>query len=585
VLERNAMATPSARAWGVLLVALLLFVALVGLFRAFTVDDAFITYRHARNMARGLGPVMNPGERVEGVSNLPWTLVLGAMAWLGAPADAVAPWLSLVAGALCVLLAFRTGTRLAGQGGGRVAAVACAAGVPLAIWSASGMETTAAALTLLAVLDLATRPQRTARADLAVGTAIGIVAALRPEGVMFLLPALVWAARSAGPRTQRALRILVGAALVVVPLVLFRRFYYGDWVPNPVHAKAPEGLRSLGPGALYAMKLIVSFPLVFMACRLPRGKALASENGTRLARDMILMQLLFTLFVGGDHFPGYRFAATIWPLLAVLQAGASDRWGDGAQSRRPRRDHTLAWAAAGIGAVLIGWPGGGVPLAERIVTLQRLHLPPAAHAIRLAAEVRHLGVVLAALGAWMLWQRSAVRGSVAVARQAVLTLALWVMCTLVPAAFDPQVRACRTADAASRYGRVVGEWLAATYPRGTLVATNAAGSLPYYSDLPVVDMLGLTDRHIARARADARQWIGHERGDGDYVLSRRPALVILGGPEGSVEPWPFPGDVQLAASPAFHCDYTLRRAALPGFEFTYYERRDEAGRGSAPSGL
>jgi hypothetical protein len=205
--------------------------------------------------------------------------------------------------------------------------------------------------------------------------------------------------------------------------------------------------------------------------------------------------------------------------------------------------------------------------------------------VRLTAEVRHLGIVLAAVGIWLLWNRLGTWRPVAVARGASFALAAWVVCMLLPTAFDPQVRACRTADAASRYGRVVGEWLGATYPKGTLVATNAAGSLPYYSDLPVIDMLGLTDRHIARARPDARQWIGHERGDGNYVLARRPAIVILGGPEGSAEPWPFLGDLQLATNPAFHRDYALRRAALSGFEFTYYERRDGAGRGNAPPGL
>src|SRR5262245_26731100 len=45
---------------------------LLAVFRAFTVDDAFITYRHARNLAHGHGAVPNPGELVEGVSNLPW---------------------------------------------------------------------------------------------------------------------------------------------------------------------------------------------------------------------------------------------------------------------------------------------------------------------------------------------------------------------------------------------------------------------------------------------------------------------------------------------------------------------------------
>ena len=44
----------------------------------FVQDDAFITYRYARNLARGEGLVFNPGERVEGYTNFLWTV----MHWL-----------------------------------------------------------------------------------------------------------------------------------------------------------------------------------------------------------------------------------------------------------------------------------------------------------------------------------------------------------------------------------------------------------------------------------------------------------------------------------------------------------------------
>jgi len=34
-----------------------------------TVDDPFITFRYARNLLAGLGPVFNPGEHVEGFTS------------------------------------------------------------------------------------------------------------------------------------------------------------------------------------------------------------------------------------------------------------------------------------------------------------------------------------------------------------------------------------------------------------------------------------------------------------------------------------------------------------------------------------
>jgi hypothetical protein len=37
-------------------------------------DDAFISFRYARNLAAGLGPVFNPGEYVEGYTTFLWML-------------------------------------------------------------------------------------------------------------------------------------------------------------------------------------------------------------------------------------------------------------------------------------------------------------------------------------------------------------------------------------------------------------------------------------------------------------------------------------------------------------------------------
>ena len=39
-------------------------------------DDAFISFRYAKNLANGSGLVFNSGERVEGYTNFLWTLIL-----------------------------------------------------------------------------------------------------------------------------------------------------------------------------------------------------------------------------------------------------------------------------------------------------------------------------------------------------------------------------------------------------------------------------------------------------------------------------------------------------------------------------
>jgi hypothetical protein len=41
-------------------------------------------------------------------------------------------------------------------------------------------------------------------------------------------------------------------------------------------------------------------------------------------------------------------------------------------------------------------------------------------------------------------------------------------------------------------------------------------------------MMGLSDRHIARAKPRGRGFIGHEKHDGRYVVSREPDIIICG---------------------------------------------------------
>src|SRR2546425_12080772 len=46
-------------------------------------DDAFISFRYARNLIEGHGLVFNSGERVEGYTNFLWTVMLAPALALG----------------------------------------------------------------------------------------------------------------------------------------------------------------------------------------------------------------------------------------------------------------------------------------------------------------------------------------------------------------------------------------------------------------------------------------------------------------------------------------------------------------------
>jgi hypothetical protein len=97
------------------------------------------------------------------------------------------------------------------------------------------------------------------------------------------------------------------------------------------------------------------------------------------------------------------------------------------------------------------------------------------------------------------------------------------------------------------------------------VAAATAGTVPYYSrELRFIDTLGLNDAVIARRKVPlgVTRWQripGHKKGDGRYVLDRRPDVIILGGAHGWLGEslrWWFLGDYELLLDPEFYREYT-----------------------------
>jgi hypothetical protein len=151
-------------------------------------------------------------------------------------------------------------------------------------------------------------------------------------------------------------------------------------------------------------------------------------------------------------------------------------------------------------------------------------------------------------------------------------------------------------NATSFVGEAVGRHIGEHFRPGSLVALNTAGSTPFHAPgLRYLDMLGLNDAHIARRetseiRLPGQRLPGHAKGDGAYVLSRRPDYIILGPAGGVTEehPW-FLSDLEIVDNPAFSGGYRLRVQAIdarqmPGWErypetasgalrFTFYERQ------------
>lgn len=100
-------------------------------------------------------------------------------------------------------------------------------------------------------------------------------------------------------------------------------------------------------------------------------------------------------------------------------------------------------------------------------------------------------------------------------------------------------------------GRLLGDAFGTLDPP-PLLAVDPGGTLPYFSKLPSLDLLGINDRYLGTHPPDdlGHGWLGHELGDGDYVLSREPDLVVWCGPGGSTTPC-FRSGREMAVDPRF----------------------------------
>jgi arabinofuranosyltransferase len=77
----------------------------------------------------------------------------------------------------------------------------------------------------------------------------------------------------------------------------------------------------------------------------------------------------------------------------------------------------------------------------------------------------------------------------------------------------------------------IGKWLKHNVPPGTWIAVDAAGQVPYFSELPALDMFGINDLHIGRMPVATlgQGTPGHEKFDLGYIIARAPRYVIIYG--------------------------------------------------------
>ena len=215
-----------------------------------TIDDAFITYRYARNILAGEGFVYNPGEQVLGTTTPLYTLTLVALGTLTGGTEANFPMIALsinaLADALTALLLWKLGERLGYKIAGAAAALVWASAPFSVTFAIGGLETSLYVL----LLTTAVYTHISARHKLAAFLA-ALSLLTRPDALILLGPlALDRIASHVARRTSHiaprstlhTLRDLIPELLAfILPAAAwftFATLYFGSPIPHSILAKS-----------------------------------------------------------------------------------------------------------------------------------------------------------------------------------------------------------------------------------------------------------------------------------------------------------------------------------------------------------
>ncbi len=511
-------------------------------------DDAFISYRYARHLAEGAGLVYNVGERVEGFTNLLFTLLVALGVRIGLEAALCGHVIGVVSAAVLLIATWAyaaTGLPAARRPWAALAPLLLLSHPAVVRWAESGMESTLFSACLAVALACQARERRIA------ATASLLAAALtRPEGALFA--GLVFGLDLLGGwRERRRWWGPVALALLLLALTGFRLAYFGSPLPNTFYAKvstqAPWAFGAAVVGAFLANGVLLWLPALVVAPLL--------EPRFRTGAWLVVCGLIYVIAIGGDTIGATRFLLPVMAPLAALAVRAPEL-----VRGRPVASVALALlAAAGAAWQLIG-PApvliGGVFIALA-ASISLLRAPGA----RVGAGVALLAAVLLGALSAPAW-RGPFTAALADPRTAWMSAALGLPApaptpspTLVERRRRDVIEHVRDAnDTAKQLAGMQARRMVAREP--ALVALSGIGYFGYASRLPVLDLLGLVDATVARTPippdAPDLPLPGHQRSNAGYVLSRRPDYILMGR---NGEPSYLRAHRELLAHPDFEATY------------------------------
>jgi hypothetical protein len=351
-----------------------------------------------------------------------------------------------------------------------------------AYWSAAGMETSFFSMFLMLSIYYFLKLPNSFKANLLKGIFFGFLCVLRFEAVLFFLVVLYYLMKEEKsffkikPDKNAAIFIL-GFTVIFGTYFIWRWSYFGYFFPNTFYAKTGGGFQQIIGGFLYvikALRLFYGFGWIPIILIMLFFRINMINTKSIFLFSIGVVSLITTILIGGDHFHLGRFVLPVLPLLFVFFL--------------PSLDKML------------------------FVQMTNLKLNPTFRVIVL------LAIVAALLVAKPVFQ-DAINGfkNLLEGKKGII------------AVYDESAE--REIIDWQHGFIIMGSSLKRIANRDDYIACVPIGAIGYYSKMNVIDMVGIVDPIIAHkdiSTSHLEKWTpGHTKGDGNYILSRRPKYIQL----------------------------------------------------------
>ena len=289
-------------------------------------DDMMISMTYAKNFAAGHGLVWRAGgPHVEGYTNPGWVLYMAFWHWTGIADASKISLIIQVSGLVFLLLNLFVVRRIAAELSdhplvGIGAVLFTAFYLPLNMWSLQGTEVSILTLFVSLATLWGLRMMKSGRFFPAPYILLGFSTLIRPDAAV---PLLALGGFLFFNQPRHRLKHLIATPLSLVlfmtPQVLFRRWYYDDWLPNTYYLKM-EGypfVMRLTQGFEVTGRLFAKIGALPFAIFIFRR-----DRAIRLVAWMLIAQVCYSIYVGGDAWEWYgganRYVSIAIPMFFIL---------------------------------------------------------------------------------------------------------------------------------------------------------------------------------------------------------------------------------------------------------------------------